>query len=77
MIERGFSPIFCVCVAVDTWSGFVGKTCGGLYWIAAGANLLISREKQRGFDDLAVMSGRVIGCMTGAAFKDGGVLVIF
>lgn len=77
MIERGFSPIFCVCMAVDTWSRFTGKACGGPYWITAGANLLISRVKQCGFDDLAVMSGRVIGCMAGAAFKEGGVLVIF
>ena len=77
MIERGFGPIFYVGVAVDAGARLAGKACGSSYRIAAGANLLISSIKQRGFDNLAVMTGRVIGRMAGTAFKDDHVFVIF
>jgi hypothetical protein len=77
MIKRRFGPIFRVGVAVDTRAGFAGKTCGSSYWIAAGTDLLISHVEQSRFNDLDVMSGRVIGRMAGAAFRDASMFVVF
>ena len=71
MVKCGLGPIFCIRMTVDTRTGFTS----GSYWTAIGPDGYNGRINQCRFGNFAVMAWRVVGRVTGTAFKDGCMFV--